>query len=104
MSIITMSKKMNTSKNPSNDEVLRLARENDVKFVRMQFIDIYGIVKNLAIPVEQLQKALDNELMLDGSSIKGFQRIEKSDLYFYPDRNTFRILPWRPSEGRVARL
>ena len=64
MSTTMMQKKMNTSKNPSNEEILKLARENDVKFVRMQFIDIYGIVKNLAIPVEQLQKALDNELCL----------------------------------------
>jgi glutamine synthetase len=93
-----------TETEPTNKEILQLARENDVKFVRLQFIDIYGIVKNLAIPVEQLEKALNNEVMLDGSSIKGFQRIERSDLYFYPDKKTFRILPWRPSEGRVARL
>ena len=96
--------KMITSENPTNEEILKLAKANDVKFIRLQFIDIYGIVKNMAIPVEQLEKALNNEVMLDGSSIKGFQRIEKSDLYFYPDKNTFRILPWRPIEGRVARL
>jgi len=89
---------------PSTADILKLAKENDVKFIRLQFIDIYGIVKNLAIPVEQLGKALNNEVMLDGSSIKGYQRIENSDLYFYPDRNTFRILPWRPLEGRVARM
>lgn len=95
---------MKVSSEPSKEEILKLAKVNDIKFVRLQFIDIYGIVKNLAIPVEQLEKALDNEVMLDGSSIKGFQRIERSDLYFYPDRKTFRILPWRPSEGKVARL
>ena len=104
MSIATSTPKMNTPTNPTNEEILKLAKANDVKFVRLQFIDIYGIVKNLAVPVEQLEKALNNEVMLDGSSIKGFQRIEKSDLYFYPDKKTFRILPWRPSEGRVARL
>lgn len=96
--------RMKTSENPTNEEILKLAKANDVKFIRLQFIDIYGIVKNLAIPVEQLEKALNNEVMLDGSSIKGFQRIEKSDLYFYPDKTTFRILPWRPIEGKVARL
>src|SRR3989338_4230581 len=102
---ITMSKpRMRTTDNPTNEEIIKLAQINDVKFVRLQFIDIYGIVKNLAVPVEQLPKALDNEVMLDGSSIKGFQRIERSDLYFYPDKKTFRILPWRPQEGRVARM
>ena len=102
---ITMSKpRMRTTDNPTNEEIIKLAQINDVKFVRLQFIDIYGIVKNLAVPVEQLPKPLDNEVMLDGSSIKGFQRIERSDLYFYPDKKTFRILPWRPQEGRVARM
>ena len=104
MSTLVSKEKMNTSKKLTNKDIIQLAKENDVKFVRMQFIDIYGIVKNLAIPVEQLDKALNNEIMLDGSSVKGFQRIEKSDLYFYPDTSTFRILPWRPTEGRVARL
>ncbi|MBI1857812.1 MAG: type I glutamate--ammonia ligase [Candidatus Melainabacteria bacterium] len=89
---------------PSVADVLKLAKDSDVKFIRLQFIDIYGIVKNLAIPVEQLEKALNNEVMLDGSSIRGFQRIEKSDLFFYPDKSTFQILPWRPLDGKVARL
>ena len=89
---------------PTNEDILKIAKTNDVKFVRLKFIDIYGIVKNLAIPVEQLEKALNNEVMLDGSSIKGFQRIEKSDLYFYRDKDTFQILPWRPQEGKVARM
>ena len=104
MSTMLDSRNITTSENPTNEEIIKLARENDIKFVRMQFIDIFGIVKNLAIPISQLEKALNNELMLDGSSVKGFQRIEKSDLYFYPDKKTFRVLPWRPSEGRVARL
>lgn len=89
---------------PSKQDILKKAKENDVKFIRLQFTDIYGIVKNIAVPVSQLEKVLDNEIMLDGSSIKGFQRIEKSDLYFYPDRSTFTVLPWRPKEGRVARI
>lgn len=101
MSTVTEEKAMSS---PSVSDILKLAKQNDVKFIRLQFIDIYGIVKNMAIPVEQLEKALNNEVMLDGSSIKGFQRIENSDLYFYPDRNTFRLLPWRPLDGKVARL
>ena len=104
MSPVASALPMDKSKNLTNEDILKAARANDVKFVRLQFIDIYGIVKNLAIPVEQLEKALNNEAMLDGSSIKGFQRIERSDLYFYPDKSTFRVLPWRPDEGRVARL
>lgn len=104
MSTIIEERIMKISGEPTMEEILKFAKANDVKFIRLQFIDIYGIVKNMAIPVEQLEKALDNEVMLDGSSIKGFQRIERSDLYFYPDKKTFRILPWRPSEGRVARL
>ena len=101
MGILTKESKMST---PSIEDIHKAAKAHDIKFIRLQFIDIYGIVKNLAIPVEQLGKALNNEVMLDGSSIKGFQRIEKSDLYFHPDRNTFRILPWRPLDGKVARL
>ena len=101
MSTITKEKLMST---PTNEDIIELAKSNDVKFIRLQFIDIYGIVKNMAIPIGQIEKALNNEVMLDGSSIKGFQRIEKSDLYFYPDKSTFQILPWRPIDGKVARL
>jgi len=88
----------------SKEDVLKLAKENDVKFIRLQFTDILGIVKNVAITVEQLGKALDGELMFDGSSIEGFVRIEESDMYLRPDPNTFVIFPWRPREGAVARL
>lgn len=84
--------------------VLRQAEEWGVKFVRLQFTDIFGVLKNVAIPVDQLSKALDNELMFDGSSIEGFVRIEESDMYLYPDPDTFVIFPWRPHEGTVARL
>jgi glutamine synthetase len=84
--------------------VVRLAREEDVKFIRLQFTDIFGVLKNLAITVDQLEKALSGEIMFDGSSIEGFVRIEESDMYFRPDPNTFAIYPWRPREGAVARL
>ncbi|MDA8233591.1 MAG: type I glutamate--ammonia ligase [Clostridia bacterium] len=88
----------------TKDDVLRLAKENDVKFIRLQFTDILGIVKNVAITVEQLEKALDGEMMFDGSSIEGFVRIEESDMYLRPDPSTFVVFPWRPRDGAVARL
>lgn len=84
--------------------VLEKAKEMNVKFVRLQFTDIYGILKNMAITVEQLEKALEGELMFDGSSIEGFTRIEESDMYLKPDPDTFLVFPWRPKDGAVARL
>ncbi|MBO8128797.1 MAG: type I glutamate--ammonia ligase [Peptococcaceae bacterium] len=88
----------------SKDDVRQLAKEHGVKFIRLQFTDIFGILKNVAITVEQLDKALNNELMFDGSSIEGFVRIEESDMYLRPDPNTFVIFPWANKEGAVARL
>jgi len=85
-------------------ELISKARESGVKFIRLQFTDIMGVLKNVAIPIDQLEKALDGELMFDGSSIKGFTRIEESDMYLRPDPDTFQIFPWRPREGAVARL
>jgi len=90
--------------NFSKEDILRIAKEQDVKFVRLQFTDIFGILKNVAITVEQLEKALDNKCMFDGSSIEGFVRIEESDMYLRPDINTLAIFPWRPQAGKVARL
>lgn len=86
------------------NEILVKAREAQVKFIRLQFTDILGVLKNVAITVEQLEKALDGELMFDGSSIEGFVRIEESDMYLRPDPGTFVVFPWRPREGAVARL
>ncbi len=88
----------------SKDDILRLVEENDVKFIRLQFTDIFGIGKNVAITKQQLQSALDNKIMFDGSSVEGFVRIEESDMYLYPDYDSFVILPWKPQEGREARL
>ncbi len=90
--------------NYSKEDVKKLVVDNDVKFIRMQFVDIFGQAKNVAITVNDLDKALNNELMFDGSSVQGFVRIEESDMYLYPDLNTFTILPWRPQQGREARL
>ncbi len=88
----------------AKQEILEKARQLGVKFVRLQFTDIMGVLKNIAIPVDQLDKALDGELMFDGSSIHGFARIEESDMYLRPDPDTFVIFPWRPRDGAVARL
>ncbi|NLW24405.1 MAG: type I glutamate--ammonia ligase [Clostridia bacterium] len=88
----------------NKEDVLRLAKEWDVKFIRLQFTDILGTLKNVAITTEQLEKALSNKCMFDGSSIEGFVRIEESDMYLAPDPNTFTIFPWRPQTGKVARL
>jgi glutamine synthetase len=85
-------------------EVIAEARETGVKFIRLQFTDLLGVMKNVAITIDQLEKALDGELMFDGSSIYGFTRIEESDMYLRPDPNTFVVFPWRPREGGVARL
>ncbi|GAV26493.1 type I glutamate--ammonia ligase [Carboxydothermus islandicus] len=88
----------------TKNDIMDMVREQNVKFIRLQFTDIFGVLKNVAIPVEQLDKALNNELMFDGSSIEGFVRIEESDMYLRPDPNTFAVFPWRPRNGAVARL
>lgn len=88
----------------TKEEILKIAKELDVKFVRMQFVDILGTIKNVAITVQQLPAALDGEIMFDGSSIEGFTRIQESDMYLRPDYDTFTTFPWRPKEGAVARL
>ncbi len=88
----------------TKEDVLRLAKERNVRFIRLQFTDILGIIKNVAIPVSQLERALDNQIMFDGSSIEGFTRIEESDMNLRPDLNTFALFPWRPKDEAVARL
>ncbi len=88
----------------SKDDVIRMAEENNVKFVRLQFTDIFGVQKNVAVPVEQLPKALEGEMQFDGSSIEGFVRIEESDMNLMPDPETFVLFPWKPKDGAVARL
>lgn len=91
-------------KNYSKKDIMALVRDEDVEFIRLQFTDIFGSLKNVAITASQLEKALDNKCMFDGSSIEGFARIEESDMYLYPDLNTLEIFPWRPQQGKVARL
>ena len=91
-------------KNYSKEEILRLADEEDVEFIRLQFTDIFGNLKNVAVTASQLEKALDNRCMFDGYAIAGFARIEESDMYLYPDYSTLEVFPWRPQQGKVARL
>ncbi|MGL5435536.1 MAG: type I glutamate--ammonia ligase [Lachnospiraceae bacterium] len=88
----------------SKEDIIRLVEEEDVEFIRLQFTDIFGMLKNVAITSSQLEKALNNKCMFDGSAIEGFVRIEESDMYLYPDLNTFVVFPWRPQQGKVARL
>ena len=88
----------------SKEDIIRLVREGDVEFIRMQFTDIFGQLKNVAITASQIEKAVNNQIMIDGSSIEGFVRIHESDQYLYPDLDSFTVLPWRPQHGKVARL
>lgn len=88
----------------TKDDIRRIVQEEDIGFIRMQFVDVFGLLKNVAITSSQLEKALNNKIMLDGSSIEGFVRIDESDQCLYPDLNSFAILPWRPQHGRVARF
>lgn len=88
----------------TKEDIFRLVEEEDVEFIRLQFTDIFGTLKNVAITSSQLEKALDNKCMFDGSSIEGFVRIEESDMYLHPDLDTFSIFPWRPQQGKVARI
>lgn len=89
----------------TKEDILRLAKEQNVRFVRLQFTDILGCMKNVAITINQLERALDNECMADGSSIEGFVRVEESDMYLYPDYDSFVVLPWEHERfGTTARL
>ncbi len=88
----------------SNEDIIRMVEEQNVKFIRLQFTDIFGVLKNIAIPADQLSKALEGEIQFDGSSIEGFVRIEESDMNLRPDLDTFVTFPWRPKEGGVARM
>jgi glutamine synthetase len=93
------------SKEESKQHVLKMAKEHDVKFIKLWFTDILGILKSFAITVEELEGALEEGMGFDGSSIQGFARIDESDMVALPDPDTFRLLPWRPREHRaVARM
>jgi len=88
----------------SKEYVLKVAKEHDVKFIRMWFTDILGFLKSFAITVEELEGALEEGMGFDGSSIEGFARIDESDMVALPDPDTFQLLPWSPKEKAVARM
>jgi glutamine synthetase len=88
----------------TREDIIRMVEEDDVEFIRLQFTDMFGNLKNVAITTNQLERALDNQCMFDGSSIEGFVRIEESDMYLHPDLDTYVTFPWRPQQGKVARL
>lgn len=85
-------------------EILKFVEENDIKFIRLQFCDIFGQLKNISIMSSQLDKAFSHGISFDASSIGGFLNVEESDLFLVPDPKTLSILPWRPQEGGVARF
>ena len=88
----------------TKSDILRIVEEEDIRFIRMQFVDVFGQLKNVAITASQIEKALDGRIMIDGSSIEGFARVQESDQCLIPDLNSFAVFPWRPQHGRVARL
>ena len=85
-------------------DIVNMVREEDVAFIRLQFTDMFGTLKNVAITPAQLLRALSGKVMFNGSSIEGFARIEESDMFLVPDLDTFAIFPWRPQQGKVARM
>ena len=94
--------KSNRSREEANNYVLKMAKEHDVKFIRLWFTDILGMLKSFAITVEELEGALTEGMGFDGSSIEGFARIDESDMVALPDPDTFQLLPWRPREHRAV--
>jgi glutamine synthetase len=86
------------------ENVLKLAKENDVKFIRLWFTDVLGVLKGFAITIDELEGALEEGMGFDGSSIQGYARIDESDMIAKPDPKTFQILPWRPKENAVGRM
>ena len=88
----------------TKEQIFQMAKDENVKYIRLMFTDLMGMIKNVEIPVAQLEKALENKCMFDGSSIEGFVRIEESDMNLYPDLDTWTIFPWTAEKGKVAAL
>ena len=86
----------------TREEIMKAIEVENIQFFRLQFVDILGFMKNVAIPKSQIEKALDGDMMFDGSSIDGFVRINESDMYLKPDYDTFTVLPWRNKDGVAA--
>jgi glutamine synthetase len=88
----------------TTEEVLEFAKQERVRFLRLQFTDILGSIKNVEIPEPQFKRALEGQVMFDGSAIGGFFRLEESDMILWPDPSTFRVFPWEDRRGKVARM
>lgn len=88
----------------TKEDIIRIVEEEDIEFIRMQFVDIFGQLKNVAITASQIEKAVNNQIMFDGSAIEGFTRINESDQCLHPDLDSFMIFPWRTAQGKMARL
>jgi len=89
----------------TKEDIIRIVREENVQFIRMQFTDVFGALKNVAITASQIEKAVNNRISLDGSSIEGFVRIQESDQYLYPDLDSFTTFPWHSTNnGKIGRL
>ena len=90
--------------NYTKQDIIDMIEEEDVEFIRLQFVDLFGTIKNMAITTSQLGKLLDNRCRFDGASVDGFTDDRNADLFLKPDLDTFTIFPWRPQQGKVARF
>ncbi len=88
----------------TKEDIIQIIEDEGIDFIRLQFVDIFGQLKNVTIMASQIAKAMNNRIMFDGSSIEGFTRIHESDQCLHPDLDTFEIIPWRNAKGNVARL
>lgn len=88
----------------TKQDIIRIVEEEDVEFIRLQFTDIFGNFKNMAVTTSQLEKVLNNQCVFNSMAIEGFSGMEEPDLYLHPDLSTFEIFPWRPQQGKVARF
>ena len=88
----------------NRDDIIRIAQEEDVEFIRLQFTDMFGMLKNVAVTYSQLEKILNNECVFDTANIDGLIKTKEAQMCLYPDLNTFAIFPWRPQQGKVARM
>lgn len=88
----------------TKQDIIRIVEEEDVEFIRLQFTDMFGNLKNMAVTTSQLEKVLNNQCIFNGSAIEGFLPMEEPDMCLHPDLNTFEIFPWRPQQGKVARF
>ncbi|MFA9381097.1 MAG: glutamine synthetase family protein, partial [Acetanaerobacterium sp.] len=85
-------------------DVIQFAKENDVKFIRLAFCDVFGTLKNLSIMLDELPRAFENGILFDASCVGGYGKMEETELFLFPDPTTLTVLPWRPQQGRVVRL